>query len=90
MEVPTTAAYVICVSVAGPALIDRGLEPILVHLFVFWYALLSDHHTTRVWWGLHSSRDGRRKLVKGRCIRYGYWYWALHYSGWHGHPSGDC
>ena len=41
MEVPTTAAYVICVSVAGPALIDRGLEPILVHLFVFWYALLS-------------------------------------------------
>ena len=41
MEVPTTAAYVICVSVAGPALIDRGLDPLLVHLFVFWYALLS-------------------------------------------------
>ena len=29
MEVPTTAAYVICVSVAGPALIDRGLDPLL-------------------------------------------------------------
>ena len=41
MEVPTTAAYVICVSVAGPALIDLGIEPIIVHLFVFWYALLS-------------------------------------------------
>ena len=41
MEVPTTAAYVICVSVAGPALIELGLEPLLVHLFVFWYALLS-------------------------------------------------
>ena len=41
MEVPTTAAYVICVSVAGPVLIDRGLDPLLVHLFVFWYALLS-------------------------------------------------
>ncbi len=41
MEVPTTAAYVICVSVAGPALIDIGLEPLQAHLFVFWFALLS-------------------------------------------------
>ena len=41
MEVPTTAAYVICVSVAGPALIDLGLEPLTDHLFVFWFALLS-------------------------------------------------
>lgn len=41
MEVPTTAAYVICVSVAGPALEQLGLEPLLVHLFVFWFALLS-------------------------------------------------
>jgi TRAP transporter 4TM/12TM fusion protein len=41
MEVPTTAAYVICVSVAGPALQSLGLEPLLTHLFVFWYALLS-------------------------------------------------
>ena len=41
MEVPTTAAYVICVSVAGPALIELGLEPLQAHLFVFWFALLS-------------------------------------------------
>ncbi|MAA97529.1 MAG: TRAP transporter permease DctM/Q [Stappia sp.] len=41
MEVPTTAAYVICVSVAGPALTQLGLPPLLAHLFVFWYALLS-------------------------------------------------
>ncbi len=41
MEVPTTAAYVICVSIAGPALQQLGLEPLIVHLFVFWYALLS-------------------------------------------------
>ncbi|MEZ5877636.1 MAG: TRAP transporter fused permease subunit [Tepidamorphaceae bacterium] len=41
MEVPTTAAYVICVSVAGPALQRLGLEPLTVHMFVFWYALLS-------------------------------------------------
>jgi TRAP-type uncharacterized transport system fused permease subunit len=39
--VPTTAAYVICVSVAGPALMQLGLQPLQVHLFVFWFALLS-------------------------------------------------
>ena len=41
MEVPTTAAYVICISVAGPALEKLGLAPLTAHLFVFWYALLS-------------------------------------------------
>lgn len=41
MEVPTTAAYVICVSVAGPALQELGMAPLHAHLFVFWYALLS-------------------------------------------------
>ncbi len=41
MEVPTTAAYVICVSVAGPALQELGLDPLIAHLFVFWFALLS-------------------------------------------------
>lgn len=40
MELPTPAAYVICVAVAGPALIELGLEPLYAHLFVFWYALL--------------------------------------------------
>jgi len=41
MEVPTTAAYIISVAVAGPALINLGLEPLQAHLFVFWFALLS-------------------------------------------------
>jgi TRAP transporter 4TM/12TM fusion protein len=41
MEVPTTAAYVICVSVAGPALRELGLDQLQAHLFVFWFALLS-------------------------------------------------
>lgn len=41
MEVPTTAAYVICISVAGPALEKLGVPPLLAHLFVFWFALLS-------------------------------------------------
>jgi TRAP transporter 4TM/12TM fusion protein len=41
MEAPTTAAYVICVSVAGPALVTLGLTLLEAHLFVFWFALLS-------------------------------------------------
>jgi TRAP transporter 4TM/12TM fusion protein len=41
MEVPTTAAYVICISVAGPALQNLGVPPLMAHLFVFWFALLS-------------------------------------------------
>lgn len=41
MEVPTTAAYIICVSVAAPALAQLGLDPLDTHFFIFWYALLS-------------------------------------------------
>ncbi len=41
MEVPTTAAFVICISVAGPALQRLGVPPLDAHMFVFWYALLS-------------------------------------------------
>jgi TRAP transporter 4TM/12TM fusion protein len=41
MEVPTTAAYIICVSVAGPILEEFGLSALHAHLFIFWFALLS-------------------------------------------------
>ena len=41
MEVPTTAAFVICISVAGPALAKLGVPALDAHMFVFWYALLS-------------------------------------------------
>ena len=40
MELPTTAAYVICAAVAAPALVGMGLPELYAHLFVFWYALL--------------------------------------------------
>ena len=40
MELPTTAAYVICAAVAAPALIELGVPDLHAHLFVFWYALL--------------------------------------------------
>ncbi len=40
MELPTTAAYIITVAVAGPALVELGVPDLYAHLFVFWYALL--------------------------------------------------
>ncbi|WP_084536400.1 TRAP transporter permease [Azospirillum halopraeferens] len=40
MELPTTAAYLICIAVAGPALTELGLPELHGHMFVFWYALL--------------------------------------------------
>jgi len=41
MGVPTTAAYVIGVSVLGMGLIKLGFFPLGVHLFIFYWAILS-------------------------------------------------
>ncbi|MFH1931088.1 MAG: TRAP transporter fused permease subunit [Pseudomonadota bacterium] len=41
MGLPATAAYVIAVSVGGPALIKLGGELLAVHLFVYYFAILA-------------------------------------------------
>ncbi|MFV0431555.1 MAG: TRAP transporter permease [Alphaproteobacteria bacterium] len=41
MEVPTTAAYVICIAVAEQTLLELGMPRLQSHMFVYWYALLS-------------------------------------------------
>ncbi len=41
MGLPTTAAYVLAASVAGPALIKLGVMPMAAHLFVFYFAIIS-------------------------------------------------
>ncbi len=41
MGIPTTAAYVLAASVAGPALVKLGLTPLAAHLFVFYFAIIS-------------------------------------------------
>jgi TRAP transporter 4TM/12TM fusion protein len=40
--VPTTANYIIMVTVAAPALGLLGVEPIVAHFFVFYYGVLAD------------------------------------------------
>ncbi|WP_249869275.1 TRAP transporter permease [Oceanobacillus saliphilus] len=41
MGMPTTAAYAVAASVVAPGLISMGMEPILAHMFVFYYAVIS-------------------------------------------------
>lgn len=41
MGLPTSAAYVLVAAVFAPALIQQGLEPLTVHMFVLYYAALS-------------------------------------------------
>ncbi|MCG8508159.1 MAG: TRAP transporter permease, partial [Rhodospirillales bacterium] len=40
--IPTTATYIILVSIAAPALSQLGIEPIVAHFFVFYYGVLAD------------------------------------------------
>ncbi len=40
--VPTTATYIIMVTVAAPALNQLGSEPIIAHFFVFYFGVLAD------------------------------------------------
>ena len=41
MGLTTSAAYILTVIIAGPALVDLGVELLTAHLFVFYYACLS-------------------------------------------------
>jgi TRAP transporter 4TM/12TM fusion protein len=41
MGMPTTAAYAIGASVVAPGLIRIGIEPMVAHMFIFYYAILS-------------------------------------------------
>jgi TRAP transporter 4TM/12TM fusion protein len=41
MGIPTTAAYVLVAAILAPAMIKIGIEPLISHMFVFYYATLS-------------------------------------------------
>jgi TRAP transporter 4TM/12TM fusion protein len=41
MGIPTTAAYVLVAAVMAPALIAINVEPLVAHMFVFYYATIS-------------------------------------------------
>ncbi len=41
MGLPTTACYVLTSTIAAPAIVQLGIEPLQAHLFVFYYGILS-------------------------------------------------
>ncbi len=41
MGMPTTAAYAVAASVIGPGLVQLGIEPLMAHFFIFYYAVMS-------------------------------------------------
>ena len=41
MGMPTTPAYIVVATLGAPALIKMGIAPIVAHLFVFYYAIIS-------------------------------------------------
>ncbi len=82
MEVPTTAAYVICVSVAGPALTELGLGTLQTHLFVFWFCAPINHHASSMWCGIHCRWDGGGELVESGMESDGAWLRVI------SHPAG--
>ncbi len=41
MGVPTTAAYAIAAAVVAPGLIRIGVDPLVAHMFIFYFAILS-------------------------------------------------
>ncbi|MCE9662182.1 TRAP transporter permease [Halomonas sp. M5N1S17] len=42
MGLPTTACYIVAVVVAAPALVNLGVEPLVAHMFVLYFAVLSN------------------------------------------------
>jgi TRAP transporter 4TM/12TM fusion protein len=41
MGMPTTAAYAVAASIIAPGLIQLGIEPLIAHLFIFYFAVMS-------------------------------------------------
>ncbi|HUQ29694.1 MAG TPA: TRAP transporter fused permease subunit [Usitatibacter sp.] len=42
LAVPVTASYIICAVIAGPAMMTLGVPDFAAHMFIFYYALLSE------------------------------------------------
>jgi TRAP-type uncharacterized transport system fused permease subunit len=41
MGMPTTAAYAVAASVIGPGLVQLGIQPLMAHFFIFYFAVMS-------------------------------------------------
>ena len=42
LAVPVTASYIIAAVMVAPAMVKVGIEPVAAHMFIFYYAVLSE------------------------------------------------
>ncbi len=62
LAVPVTASYIICAVIAAPALIKLGVPDFAAHMFIFYYAVLSEVSPHRAL-ALRGGGDHRRRSV---------------------------
>ena len=60
--IPTTANYIIMVTVAAPTLVQLGVEPLVAHFFVFYYGVLADI-TPPVALAAYAAAGGMRAII---------------------------
>ena len=64
--IPTTATYIILVSIASPALGILGIAPIVAHFFVFYYGVLADITPPVAPGRVRRGRHRRGQSLQGR------------------------
>jgi len=65
VAVPVTASYIICAVIAAPALIKLGVPDYAAHMFIFYYAVLSEVSPptalSKRWWRRRKGTWQRRR-----------------------------
>ena len=64
LAVPVTASYIICAVIAAPALIKLGVPDFAAHMFIFYYAVLSEVSPPHGPVAVRRRRDHRRRPLQ--------------------------
>ena len=64
LAVPVTASYIICAVIAAPAMIKLGVPDFAAHMFIFYYAVLSEVSPPTALVAVRGRRDHRRRSLQ--------------------------
>ena len=64
LAVPVTASYIICAVIAAPAMIKLGVPDVAAHMFIFYYAVLSEVSPPTALVAVCRGGDHRRRPVQ--------------------------
>jgi len=64
LAVPVTASYIICAVIAAPALIKLGVPDYAAHMFIFYYAVLSEVSPPTALLAVCRGRHHRRRSLQ--------------------------